>query len=97
MKWLSIEYIKAHTRICHDAENELLTDYAESAETAILNILNRSYEDLVATYGDVPKDIKKASADLVALWYREREAVSSTPMSATPYNYDFILKPYIIL
>lgn len=97
MKWLTLEYIKAHARITHDAENELLTSYGESAETAILNLLNRTYEDLVDEYGEVPNDIIHASAVLAAQWYKDREAVSSTPMSAIPYTFDFLLKPYIIL
>lgn len=97
MKWLTLEYIKAHARITHDIENELLTSYGEVAEEAILNLLNRTYEDLLATYGEVPKAIVQASVLLAAQWYNDREAVASAPMSAIPYNFDFILKPYIVL
>lgn len=98
MKWLTLDYIKAHARITHDIENEKISEMGEAAETAILNLLNRTYEDLVEQYGGVPKDIVYASASLVAYWYGDgAESAGKTQLSAIPYNFDFILKPYIVL
>ena len=41
MMWLTIPYIKAHSRIEFDCENELLEAYGNAAEKAILNLLQR--------------------------------------------------------
>ena len=56
MKWLNLEKIKAQLRIepdFHD-EDEWLEDAGESAEEAIMEVLNRSYEDLYEVYGRIP-------------------------------------------
>ena len=47
MKYLTLEMIKGHSRIQFDCEDDMLQLYAESAEDTVLNMLNRSYEDLV--------------------------------------------------
>ena len=46
MKWLSIEFIKKHSRIDFDCEDDLLELYGDSAEETIMDITRRSYEEL---------------------------------------------------
>ena len=46
MKYLTIDYIKQHSRIDFGDDDELLKLYAESAETATLNYIGRSLEEL---------------------------------------------------
>ena len=48
MKWLTLSLIKAHSRIEYDCEDSLLELYANAAEETVLNIVNRSYEELKA-------------------------------------------------
>ena len=97
MKYLTLADIKAHSRIDYDIEDNLLTMYAESAEETVLNYLNRSYEDLIAKYGSVPKPVFHATLMLVDISYQQRNPVTANSMSVVPYTFDILVKPYIIL
>lgn len=98
MKWLEIGYIKAHSRIdfdCEDAELELL---GTSAEEAVLNLCNRSFEDLKKEYcGKVPENIIHASLMLTEHFYQNRGIVTPGNMSVVPYAFDLLIKPYMKL
>lgn len=99
LKWLSLDLVKAHLRI--DAANEdedcLLVSYAESAEETVLNVLGRSYDDLVMTYGKVPTPVIHGSLMLVDASYQHRSPVSPQNMSSVPYTFDMLVKPYVKL
>lgn len=97
MKWLDIEWIRQHSRIDYDCENELLELYGQAAEDTILNYLNRTYEEVVETWGDVPPAIKQASLMLVDIGYTYRSPVNSTNVSIVPYTFDLLVKPYMRL
>ena len=51
MKWLSIDYIKQHSRIDFDCEDSLLELYGESAEETVLDITQRTYDEIVEKWG----------------------------------------------
>ena len=72
MKWLTLEWIKQHSRIDFTCEDELLELYGEDAEETILNICNRTMEDIVEQYGGVPKPLYVAALQLVELNYTHR-------------------------
>lgn len=99
MKWLTLEKIKQQLRIESDftQEDALLTSYGESAESTILNHLNRPYYDLTELYGQVPQDIINASLMLVDVWYQHRSPVEALSLSIVPYTFDLLLKPYMKL
>lgn len=98
MMWLTIPYIKAHSRIEFDCENELLEEYGNAAEKAILNLLQRSYEDLMDAYGEVPEPVVIASLQLVDNAYTNGRSPSSLMnLSVVPYNFDLFVKPYMKL
>lgn len=99
MKWLTLEKIKQQCRIEADftMEDTLLTSYGTSAESTILNHLNRTYYDLTEQYGEVPQDIINASLMLVDVWYQHRSPVESLNMSIVPYTFDLLIKPYMRL
>lgn len=97
MKWLSIEYIKQHSRIDFDCEDELLVLYGDAAEETVLNVLNRSYEDIMEEYGEVPSALIHASLLLVDLSYQQRSAVSVANLYTVPYSFDLMVKPYMRL
>ena len=97
MKWLTIDYIKRHSRIEYDCEDDLLRTYAEGAEETILHICNRTYENLKETYGEVPAAIMHASLLLCDVSYTHRCPVSSMTLSVVPYSVDVLIKPYILL
>lgn len=97
MKWLTIDYIKQHSRIEYDCEDSLLEMYGNSAEETVLNYLNRSYEDVLSEWGQIPGPVMQASLMLVDTWYANRSPVSPFSMSIVPYAFDMLLKPYIRL
>ena len=97
MKWLTLQRIKQQLRIEQDFhdEDELLEMYGESAEATVLNLLGRSYEDVMESYGAVPKPIIHATLMLCDIIYQHRSPVSPQNMSVVPYTFDFLLKPYM--
>ena len=99
MKWLTLERIKQQCRIETDftMEDTLLTGYGNSAESTILNHLNRTYYDLTEQYGEVPQDIINASLMLVDVWYQHRSPIEALNMSIVPYTFDLLIKPYMKL
>lgn len=97
MKYITLEYIKQHSRIDYDCEDSLLEIYGEAAEETVLNHLNRSYDDLVEAYGGVPKPIMQATLMLVDVSYQYRSPVNATSVSVVPYTFDILIKPYMQL
>ena len=99
MKWLTLQKIKKQCRIddINTSEDDLLEMYGESAEATVLNLLSRSYEDVMESYGAVPKPIIHASLMLCDISYQHRSAVSPQSMSIVPYTIDLLLKPYMRL
>ena len=97
MKWLTIDYIKRHSRIEYDCEDDLLRTYAEGAEETILHICNRTYENLKETYGEVPAAIRQATLMLVDNSYQHRSPAEPTQMYYVLYGFDTLVKPYMRL
>ena len=79
MNWLTLEKIKAQCRIesGFTDEDSLLTSYGNSAESTVMNLLNKSYCDLTEEYGAIPDDIINASLMLVDVWYKHRSPIES--------------------
>lgn len=97
MKWLTLDWIKAHSRIDFDGEDDLLNIYGESAEDTVLNVIARSYTEVIETYGEVPKPLYVASLMLVEVSYTQRAPITQTNLYTVPYAFDMMVKPYIKL
>ena len=105
MKWLTIPYIKTHSRIDYDCEDSLLELYGNAAEETILNIINRSYDELVEKFGSidtsgnklVPAPIIQASLMIVDNSYQFRAPATTQNVYATMYGVDALIKPYMKL
>ena len=97
MKWLTLEWIKKHSRIDFDCEDELLELYGEDAEQTILNLIGRSFDDLIETYGEVPKPLYVAALMLVEVSYTQRAPITQTNLYTVPYAFDMKVKPYMKL
>ena len=76
MKWLTIDWIKQHSRMDFCCEDDLLELYGEAAEEVVLNVCNRTVEDVVEQYGQVPKSLYVAALMQVEASYNYRSAVS---------------------
>jgi len=100
MKFLTFDMIKAQLRLDDEQaklEYDLLNDYGEAAEDAVLNICHRTITDIFEQYGMVPKALVQAGLMLVAQSYQHREPASPQNLYAVPYAFDLLLKPYIKL
>lgn len=99
MKWLSIEFIKKHSNIDFDCDDDLLELYADSAEETILELTRRTYEELVEMgHGKMPAKLYAAGLMLVDNSYTHRNPSSSQQLSIIPYNnLDFYIKNYVKL
>ena len=101
MKWLTIEYIKKHSRIDYDCEDDLLELYGNAAEDMVMNTIRRDYDEIVKKYGTekakVPAALIQAALILVDTSYMQRTAVSQAQLYTVPYTFDFLVKPYMKL
>lgn len=91
------EYVKKHARIDDDIEDDVLDLYLESAEETVLNLMNRTLEDIYEEYGKVPAPIKHAVCILTAHSYTHREPSSIQQLNNVPYSVDALVKPFMIL
>ena len=97
MKWLTLEWIKKHSRIDFDCEDALLELYGEDAEETVLNLINRSYEEVMELWGSVPKPLYVAALQLVEVDYNHRSPDSVNNLYAVKYSFDMKVKPYMKL
>ena len=98
MKYLTLEYIKAHSRIDYDCENDLIEVYGTAAEDTVLFLLNRSYDDLLqACGGEIPPAVMITTCQIADNLIRHRSPTDNINLSVVPYNFDLMIKPYIIL
>ena len=91
MKFLTFDMIKAQLRLDDEQaklEYDLLNDYGEAAEDAVLNICHRTITDIFEQYGMVPKALVQAGLMLVAQSYQHREPASPQNLYAVPYAFD---------
>lgn len=103
MKILSLDFIKQHSRIDYDCEDDLLELYGDSAEETLAQYLNRGktvdemVADLKEVYGYIPAPLYHAALMLVDISYQYRSPVSPTNVSVVPYTFDILVKPYMKL
>lgn len=96
MKWLTLESIKKQCRIEVGVtyEDTLLTDYGEAAEDTVLNVLGKTYDEVIEEYGVIPKPVQQASLMLVDLSYQHRTPDAITQLHDTR-AFDTLVASYI--
>ena len=97
MKWLTIADIKKHLRVDFDDEDDVLELYGSAAEDTVLNYLNRTYQDVLEEYGEVPASIRQATLMLVDSSFNHRSPAEPTQMYYVMYGFDTLIKPYMRL
>ena len=66
MKYLTLEHIRQQLRIDHYGEEDAVLElYGSGAEDTILNMCNRTIDDVIEQYGCVPDPIRQATLLLV--------------------------------
>lgn len=102
-KYVTLKYIKAHSRIDYDCEDSLLELYAEAAEESVAGLLNRgkTVDEMVSSlteeYGKLPSSIIHATLMLVENSYNHRDPSSPTAQIIVPYGFDLSVKQYMKL
>jgi hypothetical protein len=104
MEFLTLEYIKDHSRLTFDCDDQLLELYGDSAEEVIASYLNRGktvtdmIQSLTDEYGKIPARCYQAGQILVDLSYQYRSSVTPGNLSLVPYTgVDILLKPLMKL
>lgn len=103
MKFLTIDYIKQHSRLDFDCEDQMLELYGDAAEETLAGLLNRgkTVERMVASliedYGQMPARCYQAALILVEQAYNHRGPTNPTNMSIVPYGFDLFVKPLMRL
>ena len=103
MKFLTLDYIKQHSRIDYDCEDDLLGLYGDAAEGVLAQHLGRGktvdemVDNLTEEFGEVPAAIMQAALMLVDTSYQYRSPVNNTSIYTVPYTFDLLVKPYMIL
>lgn len=93
MKFLTTEYIRQHSRIDYNCEDEVLELYGSAAEEAVLSILRRTAENLKdMNGGNIPAKCYQAACLITDLSYVNRSPVSTGNKSVLPYSIDFLVK-----
>lgn len=95
MKWSNLNYIKTHSRICNDCEDALLEQYANAAEEFILDYCNRTYENVIDVYGEVPARFYEAVQLLVDTMYTYRSPLTVQHLSAVDYTFDPLVSNFV--
>ena len=98
LKFLTLDYIKQHSRICGDCEDEILLLYAKGAENNLLRILGRTYDELVIMgEGTFPEELMVAGLMLVDVLYQHRSPQEAVKLSDVAYTFEFYTKPFMKL
>ena len=95
MTIVSLEEIKSNSRIEGNAEDTLLESLGEAAEVTVLNLIERTQEDIEAEFGKVPAPIRQAILMYADHLYNHRGIVNPTALYNVPYSIDAMIKPYI--
>ena len=95
MTIVTLKEIKDNSRIEGDAENEYLESLGETAEVTVLNLIERTQEDIEAEFGKVPAPIRHAILMYADHLYNHRGIVNPTALYNVPYSIDAMIKPYI--
>lgn len=95
MTIVSLNEIKANSRIEGNAEDTLLESLGEAAEVTVLNLIERTQEDIEAEFGKVPAPIRQAILMYADHLYNHRGIVNPTALYNVPYSIDAMIKPYI--
>ena len=96
MKWLTIDYIKQHSRIDYDCEDDLLELYGNDAEDTVLRLIRRTLENVKdMNDGEVPPQLFHAALMLVDVSYEHRNPNCQAQLHQVELSFNFIIADFI--
>jgi len=97
--YITIQQAKKHLNLEAEFEDDdvYLSSLIEVAEAVVENHIHQKLTDVAIANGDVlPKPLAHAMLLMLGNFYSNREIVSfASKTSAIPYNYQYLLDPYI--
>lgn len=97
LRILDFQEVKLNSKIETNEEDPIVLRKCKTAEDSILKVLNRTLEDLIEEYGEVPSPVYDACMCMVEHLYQHRGPTSALALHDIPYTIDFMVKPYIKL
>lgn len=98
MKFLTIDYIKQHSRIDFDCEDAELELYGAAAENTLLATVRRTLDNVRdMNDGKVPAEYYHLALMLTDAGYQHRSPTSPQNQSIIPYGFDIKVKPLMRL
>ena len=94
LKFLDLDFVKAHLRIDEDTPDAEILLYAAAAEQEALNFLERSLESIYEEFGQIPPDIILACLCHIGTSYKYRETVTDRTLHRLPYMWEARLIRY---
>lgn len=92
---IDLDEIKAHLRIEHSLDDELLELLAESAEEVAQNYIGKTWGDTTTDKTVIfTKGIKVGCLMLIGHLYANREAVADVQLYEVPFAISALWKPY---
>lgn len=86
MNWLNLPEVKAHLRVLHDAEDDVITGMARAAEDYVSQYLDRPvpWTDDDGEPVEIPASVRSAALLVVADLYRNRSATTNETINENP-------------
>lgn len=98
MRWLTLTLIKEKCRETESYQDNILTLYGETAESLILRLCNRTYDEILEYNNNVfPYELITASLMILNHWFDNGTPVLSAKLSQIPYTLDILIKPFMKL
>ena len=96
MKWLTIDYVKRHSRIDYDCEDALLELYASDAENTILRLIRRTLANVKdMNNGKVPPELYHAALLLTDTSYEHRSPQTQANLNSVDWSFNVIIADFI--
>lgn len=86
MTWLTLPEVKAHLRVRHDAEDDVIVGMAQATEDYVSQYLNRPvpWNDDDGEPVEIPASVRSAALLVVSDLYRNRGATTSEAVNENP-------------
>ena len=98
MKFLTLDYIKRHSRIDFDCEDAELELYGSAAEATLLATVRRTIDNVRdMNDGKIPPEYYHLALLLTDAGYQHRSPASMQNHSIVPYAFDLMAKPLLRL
>lgn len=92
--YITVEQIKQHLYIDFEADDAVLEEMINTAESIIEKYLNVNLAELVVN-DELPYPIKQAIKIMVGNLYANRESVAFNAIPyKIPFSYEYLLQPY---